>query len=164
MKTAYLLAPALLIAAPAAAQVMSPSEYVATAGASDLYERSASELVLQTTADPKVRDFARAMIAQHTESTAMVKAAAMRAGLHPRPPMLTPLQNEMLAELRATSGPARDAAYLAQQKAAHGQALDVQQAYASEGLSAPLRAAAAKIVPVVQSHVRMLMTMAPMPM
>ena len=55
MKMLMFAAPTLLIAAPAAAQVMAPTEYVATAGASDLYEITSSQTVLESTADPKVR-------------------------------------------------------------------------------------------------------------
>jgi putative membrane protein len=159
MKMLMFAAPALLIAAPAAAQVMAPTEYVATAGASDLYEITSSQTVLESTADPKVRQFAQMMIMHHTKSTADVKAAAAKARVTAPPPALNPLQTELVAELRAEQGPARDAAYIAQQKASHGQALNVQKAYAMEGTAAPLKSAAAKIVPVVQSHITMLMKM-----
>ncbi|SEN39533.1 putative membrane protein [Sphingomonas gellani] len=159
MKTLALLAPAMLIAAPAAAQVMTPAQYVSTAGASDLYEITSSKLVLQTTQDPKIRSFAQMMVMEHTKSTAQVKAAAARARVKAAPAKLNPLQTELVSELRSESGAARDARYIAQQKAAHNQALEVQKAYAMEGTSAPLKAAAAGIVPVVQQHVDMLKSM-----
>jgi len=161
MKTFSLMtaASALLIAAPAAAQVMAPAEYVKTAGASDLYEMQSSQAVLETTQDPKIRQFAEMMIAHHAKSTADVKAAAAKARVPAPPAALMPLQSELVAQLRAEQGPARDMAYVAQQKAAHGQALAVQKAYAASGTAAPLKAAAATIVPVVQSHIDMLMTM-----
>jgi putative membrane protein len=146
-------------ATPATAQVMAPAEYVATAGASDLYERQSSQVVLETTSDLNVRSFATMMISAHAQSTADVKAAAMKSGLKPAPPMLKPVQAEMIAQLKAESGPARDAAYIAQQKKAHGQALAVQKAYAADGTAPALKMAAAKIVPVVQQHIAMLMKM-----
>jgi putative membrane protein len=157
MKTSILALYALMAATPAAAQVMTPAEYVKTAGASDLYERQSSQIVLQTTHDPKIRAFAEGMIADHAKSTADVKAA--RSRVPATPPALTPVQQELIAELRAESGPARDATYLAQQKASHNQALDVQKAYALDGTAPALKAAAAKIVPVVEHHVAMLKTM-----
>jgi putative membrane protein len=154
-----LAAVAIATASPALASVMTPSQYVMTAGASDLFEQTSSKLVLETTQDPKVRAFANEMIADHGKSTAAVKAAAMKAGLKPAAPHLTPLQSEKVAELQSASGPDRDALYLAQQKAAHGQALAVQKAYAMDGTSAPLKAAAGGIVPVVEQHIAMLKTM-----
>jgi putative membrane protein len=99
------------------------------------------------------------MIADHTKSTADVKAAAARSRVKAAPPMLTPLQQELVTELRAETGTARDAAYIAQQKASHGQALNVQKAYAMEGTAPALKAAAATIVPVVEHHVMMLKAM-----
>lgn len=154
-----LFALSALIATPAAAQVMSPAEYVKTAGASDLYERQSSQIVLQSTRDPKVRQFAQAMLAEHAASTARVKAAAARSRVAVPPPQLMPVQAELIAQLRAESGPARDATYVAQQKASHNQALDVQKAYAMDGTAPALKAAATAIVPVVQGHVVMLKAM-----
>lgn len=157
MKSLHILAALpLVIAAPVFAQAMAPADYVAAAGASDLYERQSSQLVLQSTRDSGIRSFANMMIKDHTKSTAEVKAAAARAGVKAPPPMLNPAQTEMMAQLRDERGAARDAAYVAQQKAAHGQALAVHQAYAKDGTAAPLKAAAAKIAPVVQHHIEML--------
>lgn len=150
---------ASLIAAPATAQVMTPAEYVAVAGASDLYERQSSQIVLETTSDPDIRAFATMMVSDHARSTADVKAAAATSKVAAPPPMLTPAQAELIAQLKAENGPARDAAYVAQQKASHGQALAVQQAYAGGGTAPALKATAARIVPVVQHHIMMLMKM-----
>lgn len=160
MKYALLTASvAILAAAPAAAQVMSPAEYVMTAGASDLYERQSSQIVMASTADPKIRDFARMMISAHAKTTADVTAAAKQSRVAPMPPKLMPAQAELIAELTAETGAARDATYVAQQKAAHGQALAVQKAYAMDGTAPALKRAAANVVPVVQAHIDMLKTM-----
>lgn len=159
MKTVLFLASTFVVAAPAAAQVMTPTEYVATAGASDLYERTSSQIVLESTKDPKVRSFAQMMIAHHAKSTADVKAAAARSRVKAPPPQLKPLQSELVAQLRAEAGPTRDMAYIAQQKASHNQALNVQQAYAAEGTAPALKTAAGAIVPVVQQHIEMLKSM-----
>lgn len=149
----------VIIASPAFAQVMSAAEYVKTAGASDLYERQSSEIVLETSKDSKVRAFAAMMIEQHDKSTANVKAAALKVNVKIAPPVLMPPQSELIVQLRSEKGAARDARYIAQQKAAHGQALAVQKAYAADGTAAPLKAVAATIVPVVEHHIHELMTM-----
>lgn len=162
MKTVFLVAAAslaALAACPAAAQAMTPSEYVMTAGASDLYERQSAQLVLETTANPKVKSFATMMLNDHGKSTAEVKAAAMKPKVRVAPPKLTPAQAEMIAQLRAETGAARDAAYVGQQRAAHGQALSVQKAFAMGGTAPALKMTAAKIVPVVEHHIMMLKDM-----
>ena len=154
-----LAAPALFNAGPAWAQAMTPVEYVKAAGAGDLYERTSSQIVLKTTADPRVRVFAKMMLAGHAKSTAEVKMAAAKSRVKAPAPMLTPAQAEMIAQLNAESGTTRDAAYIAQQRAAHGQALALQQAYAMGGTAPALKHAAAMIVPVVEEHIAMLKAM-----
>jgi putative membrane protein len=146
----------LTVAAPALAQAMPAGAYVKAAGASDLFERQSAELVMKSTQNPKIKSFAAMMIHDHGESTAMVKAAAMRSGLHPKPPMLMPKQSHMLAELRRKHGADRDMTYVTQQKAAHDEAQVLQEGYASNGTAPALRMTAGKIVPVVKHHIEML--------
>ncbi|WP_030541122.1 DUF4142 domain-containing protein [Sphingobium sp. DC-2] len=150
------IAVSLLAALPAAAAAQTPSTYVASAGASDLFEKTSSQLVLRSTKDAKVRSFATMMVQDHSKSTAMVKAAAAKAQVKAPPPQMTPDQRSKIAALTKASGEARDKLYWDQQKAAHAQALALHQGYATSGSSEPLKSAAAKIVPVVQHHIDML--------
>jgi putative membrane protein len=143
-------------AAPVAAQAMAPARYLEAAGAADLYERAASQMVLESTTDPKVRDLARMMLADHARSSAALRVAAARAKVRVPMAALTPLQIELIAELRDETGLARDSTYIAQQRAAHGRALALHQAYAAGGSAAVLRAAAMRIAATVARHVEML--------
>jgi putative membrane protein len=129
--------------------------YLMKAGASDLFERQSGQL-LSTSRNPGIARFAREMVRDHTNSTAMVKAAAMRSGLHPKPPMLDRDMTRDLAALRGARGRDRDRLYVMQQKKAHQDALMLQEGYATGGDNPALRGAAAKIVPVVQHHIAML--------
>jgi len=149
------LVAALSLPAAAMAAPISPSTYVMKAGASDQYEMNSSKLMMGSR-NPEVRRFAEHMIRDHTQSTAMVKRAAMRAHLHPAPPHMNAMQARMVAQLRHTSGASRDHLYLQQQRTAHQMALDLHRNYADDGRSEPLKMAAAKIAPVVQSHIDML--------
>ncbi len=143
------------MAGPADAAPPAPV-YVTKAGAGDLYERTAGQLVADSTRNPALRRFAGMMVTDHTRSTAMVEAAALRAGLHPQPPMLDPTQRYMLDDLTHARGRKRDSIYVEQQKMAHQEALTLHQDYAATGNVPPLRAAAAHIVPVVRHHIAML--------
>lgn len=134
---------------------MSPTGYVMEAGASDTFEKRSSALVLQSTRDPAVRRFAQRMMRDHTMSTDMVKAAAMRDGVRPMPPRMNTMQANMVARLRSTRGPARDRLYMQQQQQAHQMALQLHQGYASNGSSPALRGAAGRIAPIVQEHLGM---------
>jgi putative membrane protein len=126
---------------------------------SDLYEKQSSQLVLKTTKDAKIRDFAQMMVTDHNKSTADVKVAAQASGLTPKPAALDAKKAAMIADLTKASGKTRDQVYLTQQKAAHQEALSLHQGYASAGEKPALKAAAAKIAPVVQHHIEMLSTM-----
>jgi len=154
---------AALIAVPmtavSAQAPMAASTYVMKAGAGDLYEKQSSQLVLTTTANPKIKGFAQMMITDHTKSTEDVKAAAMAAHVKVAPPKLDPMGAKNVAALRAAKGTARDRLYVTQQKAAHAKALTLQQGYADKGTVAGLKTVAAGIVPVVQSHITELQTM-----
>ena len=155
---AYALPLAVAMSGTAYAQAMTSAEYVAAAGAGDMYEIQSSQTVLQTTQDPKIKSFAQMMIQDHTKSTAKIKAAALTAKVKPKP-MLMPAQTEMIAQLKAETGVARDQAYIAQQKAAHNQALTIHQSYAEGGKNVALKMVATNTVPVVQHHIEMLKTM-----
>jgi len=155
---AYALPLAVVMSAPAYAQAMTSAEYVAAAGAGDMYEIQSSQTVLQTTQDPKIKSFAQMMVQDHTKSTAKIKAAALTAKVRAKP-MLTPAQAEMLTQLKAETGTARDQAYIAQQKQAHQQALTIHSSYAEGGKNIALKMVASGVVPVVQHHIEMLKTL-----
>lgn len=93
-------------------------------------------------------------IEQPTPLKARLKAAA-KSNVTAPPPSLAPVQTELVTELRVEQGPARDAAEIGQQKEAHQQTLAVQKTYAMEGTAPALKSAASKIVPVVQTHIKM---------
>jgi len=147
---------AMLAAVPVvavSAQTVTPKTYVMKAGAGDLYEKESSKLVLASTGNAKLKQFAQMMITDHTNSTNEVKAAAREAKVPVAPPKLDPMQARNIAALRAAKGTARDTLYVQQQKTAHQMALQLHQGYAANGTSAPLKAVATKIAPVVQTHI-----------
>jgi len=155
---AVLLAAATLSLVSAAHAAPPAATFVAKAGASDMYEMKSSKLVLASK-NADVKTFATQMVSDHTKSTAQVKAAAMKSGLHPKPPFMNAQQKKDIAALTAVHGAARDTLYVQQQKASHQAALDLMQDEASTGDKPALKDAAAGIVPVVQHHIEMLNAM-----
>jgi len=156
MKPFILFASAAIALLPAASQAatakLSAIEYIAKAGASDMYEINASKLVLAETQDDQLKSFAQMMVDDHTKSTSDVVAAAQADGITPGAPKLMPKQASMIAELKRANGPARDKLYKRQQLMAHQEALTIQKGYATSGDKPNLKAAAATIVPVVTRH------------
>ena len=107
-----------------------------------------------------VKHFGRKMTIDHAKSTRLVKAAVRASHMPPPPPpMLDDDQKAMIADLQGKHGKAFDDAYIPDQMKAHQAALALVTAEANSGEDPHLKAAAAKIVPVVKSHIAMLQKM-----
>jgi putative membrane protein len=146
---------AAIVTPAVAAPAMTARQFVAKAGASDLWERKEAA-IMTASSNSDVAAFARQMTEDHTKSTEMVKAAAKADRIAAAPPVMSAKQQADLAALSASRDAARDSLYVTQQKAAHADALALMQGYASSGKSAHLKATAGKIAPVVQNHIDML--------
>lgn len=126
--------------------------YVMAAGKSDLYEINSSQIVLQKSQDPKVRQFAQMMIKHHQTTTAATMRAAKMAKLSPTPPTLDAGANASINEMQSAAPADIDRIYLAQQVPAHQAALDLHRSYAAGGDQRALRTTAKAAVPIVQQH------------
>lgn len=150
---------AVALALPVVAATPTAKQFVAKAGASDLFEQREAR-IMSGTANADVGKLAKQMLTDHTKSTEMVKSAAKDDKLTPGAPMLSAAQTKDIAALSKAKGKARDTLYVTQQKAAHAEALTLMQDYAANGTAQHLKETAGKIVPVVQSHIDMLNKMA----
>ena len=127
--------------------------FMAQAASGGQFEIQSSQLALQMSQNPAVRNFANMMIADHSRLNQAVAAAAMSARLTPPAPVLLPSDQAMLEQLRgAGAGPAFDLAYKNAQITAHQNALQLMQAFAANGDVPPLRAAASQAIPTIQMH------------
>jgi len=144
--------------APSLAQVTVPTtpDFIRTAAATDEFERQAGRMADRQAASPRVRDFGRMMVRDHTDTTMALKQAIRRAGLpQPAPPTLTPDQQSSIVALRGLSGPSFDRTYMQQQVQTHLQALSMMRAYAHAGDNRVLRGAAQNTIPIVRRHLMM---------
>ena len=139
-----------------ASSVTTPSTadaYVPAAAMADMYEVEAGKIAEQRAKSPDVKAFGKMMVADHTKSSADLKAAVKAAGLTLTPPAeLDERRKGMLDNLRQSGDSDFDLAYLHQQLAAHLEALNIHKGYSEHGDNPGLQAAAGKIVPVVQHH------------
>lgn len=151
-------APAAAPSAAATAMPTTAAEYLAMAAAGDLYEKTSSQMMLETPqANAELRRFAQEMVEDHTDTTNRLTQAAQRAGVPPPgTPRMTPQHQAMVEQLRAANGAQRDRIYLSQQMQAHQQALALHQAYAQRGDNPALREAAQLTAQAVQDHLQML--------
>lgn len=141
--------------------------YMRMAASADLFEIQSSQLALQMSQNPMVRQFAQMMVADHTRTSSEMMGIAQSLGLPPPPQMLAPHHQQMLDGLRATSPAEFDSAYKQAQIMAHQEALTLHRNYAQQGDVPQLRDFAARVVPAVEMHynqAQMLPESAPMPM
>jgi putative membrane protein len=126
---------------------------------SDKFEIESARLALDKSRDRAVRDFARDMIGAHTESSADLKAIAdstIAGRTVTVPPSLDPRHKRMYHALEASFGPDFDREYIAQQFAAHREALAYMEGYARDGAVPELQRFASHTVPVIRDHLAML--------
>ncbi len=143
-----------MLPAEAGNTAIEAQDYVARAGAGDMWEIESSRALLAKSTNEEVKKFAQMMIDQHGQSTAKIKAAAQSAGVAIATPKLNANQQRMLDEIKQADAPSIDAIYLRHQRSAHADALALHQAYAAGGDIAGLKPAATEIARVVEMHRR----------
>ena len=136
-----------------------PQEFAAAAAMSDMYEIEAGKIAVSRAKRADVKEFGQMMIDAHTKTSADLKKVIADNKIEVTPPTaLDDRRASMINNLKAAGDSDFDLAYLHQQAAAHLEALTLMGGYADRGDNAPLKAAAAKTKPVVQSHLDHLKT------
>lgn len=127
--------------------------FVENAAASDMYEIEAGKLGSEKASNADVKAFAAMLVTDHTKSSTEMKAAASQASPGLTPPAALPVDKQSKIDaLKAASGEQFDTVFLTQQVEAHTAALQLLEAYASDGDAQPLKDFAAKTAPVVKAH------------
>ncbi len=134
---------ALLLPGMAAAQTGTPApkphtvdlmKYVEEASAADLFEVKASQLALQRSHDPAIRQFAQQMVSEHTDSSNKLKMELEAAKVEVKPPQtLDPEKQAMLDKLMNVGMEDFNKLYMTMQVAGHQEALDLHAQFAGNG-------------------------------
>jgi len=153
MKTRLLAAAAfaLMLASPSLAQQMSAEGFATTAASSDMFEITSSSLARERATSEAVRDFANMMIADHTQASSELAAAAETAGVA-LPGGMIDKHAAQVETLKGLQGAEFDAAYIEAQTAAHEEALALMEGYAESGDNEALKAHAQKTAPIIERH------------
>ena len=139
-------------AAPAPA-ALTGADFVSKAAATDMFEIAEAKLATSTSHSAGVKTFAAMMIADHTKSTKALKAAIAKSGQALSPPTVLPTDLQAKVDTLKGVAPADfDKAYVADQTAAHQEALGVMQSYAAGGDVSELKSFASDTAQVVQKH------------
>jgi putative membrane protein len=131
---------------------MSPADYVATAGAIDLYVIKASELALQRSTTPRVREVATRLIEAHRGSSAQLSMGGRRLNLLPSGE-LQPRHRALLEQLY--SSPAFDRDFAQQMQGVHQEAALLHSNYATGGTSPTLTQIARFLAPMMEQQGRL---------
>ena len=149
-------------AATGAPGAMTPQAFADTAAASDMFEIQSSELARRVSKAKPITSYADQMIADHTKSSAALKAATAGASPAVTPAAaLPPAMQERLTAMQGLTGKAFDQRYVQEQVASHQATLTALQAYAANGTDPALKAHAAATAPVVQGHLAMAQALKP---
>ncbi|MFZ5668425.1 MAG: DUF4142 domain-containing protein [Pseudomonadota bacterium] len=138
---------------PTAANEAAAPDFVAKAAEADMFTVESSRVALERSQNAAVKEFARMMVAGHTQTTADLKAAVAASGLSITTPEALPADKlSDIARLREASPADFDRAYMDAQVAGHQATLDLMARYAQDGDNASLKAVAAAAAPAVQQH------------
>jgi putative membrane protein len=137
----------------AAQDKTAPTRYVREAALSDMFEVAAGKLAITRARSNDVKDFARMMVKDHTESTKMLKDAIEQSKIGIKPPTkLDAAHQKKLDQLKSVKDANFDRRYMDMQVKAHTLALSLHQDYAVKGKVEPLKDAAGKIADTVKHH------------
>lgn len=125
--------------------------YVANAAMGDMYEVQAGQLAAEKATSAEVKALAKTIVTDHTTAMNEMKPLVTAAGETP-PAELDQRRKGMIDNLRAASGADFDRTWIAQQVAAHEEAITLHEGYANNGDNAQLKAHAAKVLPKIKMH------------
>lgn len=136
-----------------AAAPMGDADFANAVAAGGHYEIDSSALAATQASSAGVKSMASMIAADHKKAGADLKTAASAAP-SPFTPAdgLTTKQKADLAALKAAKGAEFDKLYVAQQIAAHQEALSALQAYAAGGATPSLKSFASATATAVQGH------------
>jgi putative membrane protein len=140
-------------ARPAAPSSLSAAQFVAQAGSIDLFIINSAKLALRRSSNEKIREFATMMVEAHQGTSAQLSLESRRLDVLPSATLL-PRHSSMLSALQAA--PDFDNVYRQQQSSIHLEAQQLYSSYAAHGASPTLRPVAARALPIVERHIRLL--------
>ena len=133
------------------AAMTSPQAFAERAASSNMFEIMSSELALERSTSPEVLAFAEKMIADHQAAGEQMLVAVSAEGLSPSSALM-PDHQAQLDNLAAAAPDDFDAAYLGAQMAAHTEAVQLFEGYATQGSEGPLKTFATETLPTLQKH------------
>lgn len=140
------------LAGPAGAATA--AAFVTNAVIGGIYEVEAGRIAAQRSTNPRIKALGETMVADHGKAGDELKALAAAANLTV-PTALDQRRQGLIDNLRGASNEDFDHIYLQQQEAAHNETVALLETWGRTGDNEPLKAWAAKALPVVRGHQQM---------
>ena len=129
-------------------------EFMLMAAHSDNFEIKSSQLALQKSSNPEVKQYAQKMIDEHTQSTNQLKQIAAQKNVSlPTDP--GSFNQAVIDQLTLLTGTDFDRAYLEAQANGHMQTVAVFRTESGQGKDAALKQFAAQLLPTIEGHYTM---------
>lgn len=126
--------------------------FVKSAGSSNEFEIRSSELALQTSEKPDIKDAAQMIIADHQKAGQKLKMLLEAKKGDPAPTTLSPKHQKMLDQLSASKGAEFETLYVDMQAQAHMEAVGLFRTYAGSGDDQTLVGFAKETLPNLETH------------
>jgi putative membrane protein len=148
-------APAAHAQATAAKTAVNDALFAAAAASGGMAELALSELGVQRATDPELKKFSEKMIEEHTRMNGELTtlAASQRIPLPRTPDVRAQFCAQSLAGL---SGEEFDRCYAKAQLVAHMDSVGTFESEAERGMDPPMKALAAKALPRIKEHLKMI--------
>ncbi len=130
------------------------NNYLRDIAQGNLTEIQSSQMALQSSSNPAVKEFAQEMITDHNTAGTTVGSVAMSKGAK-LPTMLDTDHKDMVDALDGKTGDDFDRAYVAMQIKAHQATINVDEDEANNGNDGDLKSTAAGLLPTLKHHLMM---------
>jgi putative membrane protein len=140
------------VAGPAGAATA--ASFVTNAAIGGMYEVEAGRIAAERSGNARVKSLGQMMVTDHGKANDELKPIAAAANLTV-PTALDQRHQGLIDNLRGASNEDFDRIYLQQQEAAHNETAALLESYGNVGDNDALKAWAAKTLPVVRGHQRM---------
>jgi putative membrane protein len=139
-----------------AATAITRDRFTTHAAIANLYELEAARIALRRAQRHDVKEFARAMIADHEKMGSELKSFLGGTNSPQKPPeQLDTLHQTLIDDLNGAANEDFDKRYIAQQRKAHQEAITLFRTYYNTGRDDGLRNLAHLALPVLDKHLEM---------
>jgi putative membrane protein len=138
---------------PDAMMKVDAPNFVQMAASAGAFEIKSSQLAEQKSQDPKIKQFARDMIKDHTQAAEDLKAAAKAENVQlPPEGQMVAKHQEMVKQLEAADSQQFDQLYMEMQNAGHDEAIALFNNFSKSGGQGQLQKFASQTLPTLQEH------------